>query len=238
VVDKARDPVLDSVWLAERRPASPQASPLSREAIVTAAVEALDADGLAALSMRKLATRLGVAPMSLYWHVPTKDAVLELAMDEVFGEVGVPDLDRAWTDEVRALMERLRQLFHRHPWLAQVQGRYPNLGPNAVGLAESLIGVLRGTGLSLVEASRAGNTVISFVVGFASSETRWAEEAASAARSDQAWLTRVVEGYRDRFPLFAEQFDTPELWVSDVQFAYGLDIVIAGVETRTGQLPK
>ena len=238
MVDKARDPVLDSVWLAERRPASAQPSPLSREAIVVAAVEALDADGLAALSMRKLATRLGVAPMSLYWHVPTKDAVLELAMDEVLGEVGSPDLDRAWTEEVRGLMERFRQLFHRHPWLGQVLGRYPNLGPNAVGLAESMIAVLRGTGLSLVEASRASNTVISFVVGFVTSEVRWAEETTSVPGPDQAWLARVVEGYRSRYPLFAEQFDVPELWVSDAQFDYGLDTVIAGVETRTGQLPE
>jgi len=235
VVDKARDPVLDSVWLAERRPATAQASPLSREAIVTAAVEALDADGLAALSMRKLATRLGVAPMSLYWHVPTKDAVLELAMDEVFGEVGSPDPDRAWTDGVRELMGQVRLLFHRHPWLPRVQGRYPNIGPNAVALAESMFTVLSGTGLPVVEVSRASSTVISFVVGFATSEVRWAEETSTAQQPDQAWVTRVVERYRERFPLFTAQFDLPELWEADAQFDYGLDCVIAGVETRTGQ---
>ncbi len=237
MADKPRDPVLDSVWLAERRPASAQASPLSREAIVAAAVEALDADGLAALSMRKIATRLGVAPMSLYWHVPTKDAVLELALDQVLGEVGAPDLDRAWTDEVRVLMGRFRLLFHRHPWLPEVQGRYPNIGPNAVGLAESMFTVLHGTGLSLVEASRAGSTVISYVVGFASAEVRWQEETSAAKTPDQQWVGALVERYRERFPLFTAQFDVPELWESDAQFEYGLNCVIAGVETRTGQLP-
>jgi AcrR family transcriptional regulator len=238
VADKPRDPVLDSVWLAERRPASAQASPLSREAIVRAAVEALDADGLAALSMRKLATRLAVAPMSLYWHVPTKDAVLELAMDAVFGEVGAPDLDRAWTDALRVLMGDVRLLFHRHPWLSQVQGRYPNIGPNAVGLVESVLTVLRGTGLSLVEASRAGGTVMSFVVGYATSEVRWAEEATAAKDSDQAWAESLAERYRERYPLFAAQLDEPELWAVDTQFGYGLDCVIAGIETRTGQPPR
>ncbi|WNV90515.1 TetR/AcrR family transcriptional regulator [Umezawaea sp. Da 62-37] len=238
MADKPRDPVLDSVWLAERRPSSAQGSPLSREAIVTAAVEALDADGLAALSMRRLATRLGVAPMSLYWHVPTKDAVLELALDETFGELGTPDLDRPWTEEMRLLMRQVRMLFHRHPWLPQVQGRYPNIGPNAVALTESVFTVLRGTGLSMVEASRAGSTVISFVVGFATSEVRWAEETTGTAQPDQAWVTAIVERYRDRFPLFAAQFDIPELWEADTRFDYGLDRVIAGVETRTGQPPR
>ncbi|MCS7481603.1 TetR/AcrR family transcriptional regulator [Umezawaea endophytica] len=235
MVDKARDPVFDSVWLAERKPSSAQASPLSREAIVTAAVEALDVDGLAALSMRKLATRLGVAPMSLYWHVPTKDAVLELAMDEVFGEIGAPDLDRAWTDEVRKLMGQVRLLFQRHPWLPQVLGSYPNIGPNAVALAESMITVLSGTGLPVVEVSRASSTVISFVVGFAASEVRWAEETTAPRRPDQEWTAALVERYRERFPLFTAQFDLPELWEADAQFDYGLDCVIAGVETRTGQ---
>ncbi|MET1075519.1 MAG: TetR/AcrR family transcriptional regulator [Umezawaea sp.] len=237
MADKTRDPMLDSVWLAERRPATPQASPLSREAIVAAAVEALDADGLAALSMRKLATRLGVAPMSLYWHVPTKDAVLELALDAVFGEVGEPHLDRAWTDAVRELMARLRQLFHRHRWLAQAQGRYPNIGPNAVALVESVLTVLHGTGLSKVEATRAGSTVVSFVVGFAMSEVRWAEEF-GATEPDQAWVSSLGDRYGERFPLFMTQFEAPELWEDDAQFDYGLDCVIAGIETRTGRPPR
>jgi AcrR family transcriptional regulator len=238
VADKPRDPVLDSVWLAERRPASAQASPLSREAIVRAAVEALDADGLAALSMRKLATRLAVAPMSLYWHVPTKDAVLELALDEVVGEVGAPDLDQAWTEALRALMGEFRQVFHRHPWLAHLQGRYPNLGPNAVALAESVFTVLRGAALAQVEASRAASTVVSFVVGYVTSEVRWAEQPSAVDRPDQEWVAVVAERYRERFPLFAGQFGLAELWDDEAQFGYGLDCVIAGVETRTGQPPR
>lgn len=238
MADKPRDPVLDSVWLTGRRPASAQASPLSREAIVAAAVEELDAHGLAALSMRKLATRLGVAPMSLYWHVPTKDAVLELALDEVLGEVGAPDLDRSWTDALRALMGEFRLVFHRHPWLSHLQGRYPNLGPNAVALAESVFTVLRGTELEQVEASRAAGTLLNFVVGFATSEVRWAEQPSDADQPDQAWVAVVVERYRERFPLFAGQFGLAELWDDEAQFDYGLDCVIAGIETRTGQPPR
>jgi AcrR family transcriptional regulator len=238
VADKPRDPVLDSVWLTERRPASGQASPLSREAIVAAAVEELDAHGLAALSMRKLATRLGVAPMSLYWHVPTKDAVLELALDEVLGEVGAPDLDRSWTSALRALMGEFRLVFHRHPWLSHLQGRYPNLGPNAVALSEAVLTALRGTALAQVEASRAAGAVLSFVVGFATSEVRWAEQPSAADQPDQPWVGALVERYRERFPLFAAQFDLPELWEVDAQFDYGLDCVIAGIETRTGQPPR
>lgn len=236
MADKARDPVLDSVWLAEPRPASAAHSPgLSRELIVRTAVEVLDEHGLAALSMRKLAAQLGVAPMSLYWHVPTKDALLELAMDEVYGELGAPDPDVPWTAAARELMVQVRAMFHRHRWFAQLQGRFPGIGPKSVAAVETMLTLLRGAGLSLVEASRASSALVSYVFGYAAAEVRWAEQTSAIAEPDQQWSRVVIERYAPRFPMFVEQLGEPELWSQDAQFDYGLDCVLAGIETRTGQ---
>ena len=77
---------LDSVWLRPTRERTGQPS-LSREQIVRAAIELLDAEGAAGLSMRRLGTKLGSGATSLYWHVANKDELLELAVDEVLGEI-------------------------------------------------------------------------------------------------------------------------------------------------------
>src|ERR687893_1971585 len=90
------DPFTSSVWTRPRRARGGQPA-LSREQIVRAAIEILDAEGAAGLSMRRLGTRLGSGATSLYWHVAHKDELLELAVDEVLGEVYVPEAgDTPW----------------------------------------------------------------------------------------------------------------------------------------------
>src|SRR5262249_47780549 len=80
-----------SIWLRPERPSRRSHSALSREQIVRAAIEVADAEGIEAVTMRRIATELGVGTMSLYWHVPTKDNLLELMRDALMGEVQMPD---------------------------------------------------------------------------------------------------------------------------------------------------
>ncbi|GAA2084966.1 TetR family transcriptional regulator ActII [Streptomyces albiaxialis] len=91
-----------AVWLREPRRASRTGPALSRERIVEAAVAALDGGGVAALSMRKLADALNVHATSLYWHVPHRDDLLDLALDAVFGEVTLPPAGEAHTEKAHA----------------------------------------------------------------------------------------------------------------------------------------
>src|SRR5690349_21612984 len=92
---------------------------LSTHRIAAAAVGIADADGLDAITMRRLAAELGVAPMAAYRHVSGKEDVLELMVDRVYGEVDIPD-GAGWRDTVRAFATGIRALVSRHPWLTRL----------------------------------------------------------------------------------------------------------------------
>ncbi|WP_199439375.1 TetR/AcrR family transcriptional regulator [Umezawaea beigongshangensis] len=242
MAEARHDPLLRSVWLAPPRSgAGNQPAGLSRDLVVSAAVEVLDGHGLGALSMRKLAAQLGVAPMSLYWHVPTKDALLELALDAVHGEVAPVPAGVPWRETVPALLAGTRALFRRHPWLAALQGRYPNIGPRALALTESLLAALRADGMSVAEAGRAASTLTSYAVGFVVAELKWFERVAvletHAQELKQEWVPRVVGLVEESFPHFADQLRDATLWSTDTQFDYGVACVVAGIASGTGRVP-
>ncbi|GAA5121104.1 TetR/AcrR family transcriptional regulator [Pseudonocardia adelaidensis] len=97
--------------------------------------------------MRRVAAELGVTVGALYWYVATKDELLELALDEVLGEARVPDdVPGEWRDALAAQAGRMRQVLLRHPWALPLLGRLPNIGPNAVELADAALGVATRAG--------------------------------------------------------------------------------------------
>lgn len=148
-------PVESSVWLTAR-PAAPARrrseapSGLDRERITAATVRLLDSEGLARFSMRRLAARLGVTAMSLYWYVDTKHDLLELALDSALGELALsagtaPD---GWPGRLRALARGYRRLLTDHPWVAPLTAAYPNIGPHARAFDTALRRLLDATGLA------------------------------------------------------------------------------------------
>ena len=95
---------------APDRPARRRRDPISKEAIVAAAIGLLDREGLAALSMRRLAEELGAGAASLYWHVGSKDGLLDLVLDEVIGEGKIPDPDpEHWQEQVKEMLRAARR---------------------------------------------------------------------------------------------------------------------------------
>ncbi len=225
---------MDSVWFSKPRPSSGQPLGLSREAIVRKALEVLDEHGMQKLSMRKLAAELGAAPMSLYWHVPTKDALIELCLDEIYGEFDLPDPDDDWETALRGMMHSLRHLALRHPWWIRIIGEYMSIGPNAVGMADSMLEPMRTAGLSAVEASQSVSTMSSFVIGFAVAEVNFNNR----GRLDIAPpdVARFADLYRERFPRYVEMMNEPALWSLDRQFEFGLDCVINGIKASVAAL--
>ncbi|MBF4163275.1 TetR/AcrR family transcriptional regulator [Nocardioides acrostichi] len=108
---------------------------LSREAIVDAAIDLADADGIAALSMRRLADALGVGAMSLYRHISDKDALLAAMSDEVGQRFPYPlDTSPAWRERIRIAVEVDWQIYRRHPWIVLAYAS-PRLGLGEMGLA-------------------------------------------------------------------------------------------------------
>ena len=139
---------------------------------MAAAIRLMDAEGFDALSMRRIAEELDTGAASLYWHVGSKDGLLDLVFDELIGEVKVPDPDPPrWREQVKDLARAQRAGTLRHPYVVRVSiGRIP-MGPNALVFSERTLAILRAGGLPPGLAVRASHLLISTVNGFTIDET-------------------------------------------------------------------
>jgi len=176
--------------------------------VVGTAIELADADGLAAVSMRKIAERLGRSAMALYTYVPGKAELLDLMLDTVYGEDVRPAADTGWRAAAEASARATWELYLRHPWVLQVAGGRPVLGPNELDAYESLLRIFDGLGLSATEVARSANALAGFVRGAAKavSDARAAEQA-TGLTDDEWWnarsplLDEMVGDWESRFPV-------------------------------------
>jgi AcrR family transcriptional regulator len=134
---------------------------------VDAAVAQADRDGLAALTMRALAEHLGIAPMSVYTYVPGRNELLTLMVDQVIGRTELPP----HAADVRARLSAVAEVqladYRRHPWLLDVSGVRPWLGPHASDRYEWQLGAVDGLGLDDVEMDQAVAVLVGFAAGIA-----------------------------------------------------------------------
>jgi AcrR family transcriptional regulator len=154
------------------RAAKRRRDPISRDAIVAAAIRLLDAEGLDALSMRRIADELGTGAASLYWHVGSKDGLLDLVFDQVIGELEVPDpVPGQWREQLKDVARAQRAISLRHPYVVRISiGRIP-MGPNALRYSERVLAILRAGGLPPRLAVQGSHLLISTVNGFTLDET-------------------------------------------------------------------
>jgi AcrR family transcriptional regulator len=210
----------DVLWLrdGQERP-SRRAEPLTQERIVAAAVTELDAHGAERLTMRRLAQRLGVTSTALYWHVSTKEDLLDLALDEVVGEVPLPAPGTGPRSAVRALLLDWRAALLAHPWSPSLLGR-PLLGPNVLARVEFLQAMLTRAGLSGIDLASATSLLSNVVIGAAMTDATWRrlDDPAVLARA-QAHITGLAALYPT---LNASGFVDRE-WTDDDLFRVGLD---------------
>ncbi|OEU95994.1 TetR/AcrR family transcriptional regulator [Streptomyces oceani] len=216
--------------------------------ITAAAVRLLDAEGLAKFSMRRLASELGVTAMSVYWYVDSKDALLELALDAVQGEVPLPDpADESanWRDQLRQLAYGYRALFVEHPWLCQMFGNHLNVGPQATAFAEASTSVMRRTGLPARLLSGALYGLFYFVFGFATVESNWDARCREAGLTTDEYYAIVRSRLADRpefegsLDLRAEAGESGSVAEArDWDFAVALDCILAGIEAQCALLPS
>ncbi|AXB45009.1 TetR/AcrR family transcriptional regulator [Amycolatopsis albispora] len=223
---------LDSIWLSERRAAPARQPGLTRAQIVGEAVAMLDAEGLPALSMRKLAARLDVAPMSLYWHVPTKDALLELALDAVSGEIELPPEDGDWVDRLRRIAHGLRDTVRAHPWIATLYGVMLNAGPEAMRVYDAFVGALEDSPLPREEIAPMAGVLNNFIYGFIVNEMKWrqrvAAHGASMAEFNADVAGKFAAAYGDRYPRINRYLGLGDAADPDDQFDYGLARILRG----------
>ncbi|MEU8516264.1 TetR/AcrR family transcriptional regulator C-terminal domain-containing protein [Kitasatospora sp. NPDC048722] len=212
---------------------------LSRERIVTTAVRVADEEGIAALSMRRIATDLGVATMSLYRHVPGKDELLRLMTDRVFGEEPLPDpLPAGWREALETVARVQWRIYRRHPWLAGTMSfTRPVLAPDAAVHTERTMAALAGLGLGVEEMAQASVTLAAFVCGLAVHFEREAQAVQDSGMSADEWMDRQDVEERDqlmadpeRFPMFDALNRGPEIDMSlDALFAFGVARMLDGI---------
>jgi AcrR family transcriptional regulator len=228
-------PAIPSVWVRESR----DEPALSRAAIVREAIAMLDADGVDALSMRKLGARLNAGATSLYRHVATKDELMELAVDEVVAEITVPPAAGAgWRAAVTETAWSFRATVLRHPWLASVLGQtgLAYLGPNLMSLTERLAALLTAAGFP--EPDRALEPVVSYVIGMSTTEAAWLTTVARSGRTEADFIAALMPAARqaaagyDHLTQSYAGLPADPVKVRDEKFGYGLDVVLDGLALR------
>ncbi|WP_433462088.1 TetR/AcrR family transcriptional regulator [Spirillospora sp. CA-128828] len=237
----AAKPPIPSVWARPR--AKKEQPALSRERIVAEAIRFLDEEGLEALSMRSLAVRLGTAATSLYRHVANKDELIELIVDELYGELRVPAPAGAadWREPLAGCAQSLRAMIIRHPWVAAVLGQVglAELGPNLIDQSERMLALFHAAGLPPGEAEQAMNGLLAYVIGMSISEAAYLSMLARSGRTEQEWaesLRPAAKQALDDHPRLREEFatrrDDDPARLRDVNFAYGLDRFLDGLQAR------
>ncbi|RYU12225.1 TetR/AcrR family transcriptional regulator [Nocardioides iriomotensis] len=162
---------------ARRSPAD--RAPLTREAVVEAAVAMADAEGLDRLSMRRLGERLGVEAMSLYHHVPNKTALLDAMVDQVFAEMAVPQGDD-WRAGLRERAVAQRAALRRHGWALAVMESRATPGYETIRHHDATLGFLRRTGFTVRATGHAYALLDAYVMGFLLQEQQLPFDDASA----------------------------------------------------------
>jgi AcrR family transcriptional regulator len=205
--------------------------PLSRERVLRGAIAVADAGGLTSLTMRSLAHRLHVKPMSLYHHVANKDEILDAITDAVFGEIELPRADADWRSAMRDRAISARRALGRHPWATSLMQSRTNPGPATLRHHDSVIGSLRRAGFSVAMAAHAFSLLDAYVYGFALQEASLPFDSETAPEVADA----IMAGFpSDAYPYLAE------LTIEHVlqrgydygdEFEIGLDLILNGLET-------
>ncbi len=217
-----------------------RAQPLTREAIVEAALGIVDKDGVDALSMRRVAQELDTGPSSLYAHVRNKEELLDLLFDRVIAELDLPAPDPArWQEQLKEFARQARALMGRHNDIAKVTfGRIP-MGPDAVRWTEWQLTLLRGAGLPDRVAAYAGDLFGLFIGAYVYED---AIGLASPTGEDlpPEQITAMIRDYwaslpPDRFPNTVELADVLMSGDPDERFEFFLDIIVAGLAAQADQ---
>lgn len=188
---------------------------LSVERIVAAAIELADAEGLGAVSMRKVGERLGASAMALYTYVPAKTELVDMMLDTALGELPTAyDREHGWRAAAEEWARAMWAFYQRHPWYLQVSVARPLLGPNELAGYEAQLTIFDGLALSGLEMGWVVGSMASFVVGAASAlaQARAAEQV--TGKSDGEW-------WSERSALLAEMadFDWAERYPTTVRLA-------------------
>ncbi|HET7237319.1 MAG TPA: TetR/AcrR family transcriptional regulator C-terminal domain-containing protein [Actinomycetota bacterium] len=211
--------------------------PLTRERIVETALRVMDAEGLEAVTMRRIGRELGVEAMSLYNHVEDKESILDGICELVMSEFEFPDPAEDWAESCRRAARAWRQLLKQHPDVMRLfaEARGPVRSVDSMRPTEFALRLLRASGLSDRDTAQAFHAFGGYIQGFVIMEmgsiAGGTDEAQLKVHEElAAALPEEFSTLRDVSPYFAE-------CGADEQFEFGLDLLIRGVLERVRAQP-
>ncbi|MFC4113754.1 TetR/AcrR family transcriptional regulator C-terminal domain-containing protein [Nonomuraea zeae] len=215
---------------------------LSQDLIVETGLRILDAEGLEALSMRRVAQELGTGPASLYAHVANKDELLELIYDRVLGEIELPEPDPSrWKEQLRAYGLEVHRVLGAHADIARAALANIPSGPNSLRVGEFLFGLLIDAGMTPRQASLSMDRFSLYVVGDAyEGSLHYARMRAAGYETKEeyfeAFVGQISSYYRalpqEKFPHLAGFVDDLIADDGEGRFHYGLELLLDGMEAR------
>jgi AcrR family transcriptional regulator len=211
-------------------------TPLTREAIVDAALEVLDRDGMDGLSMRRVAESLDTGPASLYWHVRNKEELLQLLFERLTADLSLPVPDPArWAEQLCDLALAMREQAHAHRDAARLAlGRVPS-GPAFARTAEWMFELLSPLGVPDRVIGLMGDTASLFVAAFAFEESMGVASPTGEPLGEAA-VAGMFKDYleslpEDRFPHLVRAAGALFEPGREERFAFGLDLLLRGLAT-------
>ncbi len=216
---------LELLWRVKREPTRGPKPSLAVEQIIDAAIQIADVDGLAAVTMRRIAERLGVGAMSLYTYVPGKAELLDVMLDQVYGETRAADDGiGGWRARLESHARQDWELYQRHPWVLEVSQTRSILGPNEIALYESALQAIAGQGLRGRDMMSVVSLIASYVRGAAQLAVDAARVSEQTGISDEEW-------WAAREPVLDKYFDPARYpTLSRVDLEGGFDPVGSGSE--------
>lgn len=204
---------------------------LTRERVLETAVSLADRIGIEDLTIRRLAAELDVKPMTLYHHVPGKEAILDGVADLVFAEIDDPPEDLPWKDALRHRCVSARHVLRRHPWATPLLESRTSPGPATLHHHDAVLGCLRRGGLSWQLTAHAYAILDAFVYGFALQEASLpSSEGADLAELADQMVAAFPPGMYPHFLGFTTQHVLRPGYSFGVSFDVGLDLLLDGLE--------
>lgn len=206
-------------------------APLSLDLIVRTAVDVADEGGVASITMRGLAARLGVQAMSLYHHVASKDALLDAMVDHVFAQIELPVDGSDWRTALRRRSASARDALRRHPWAVGLMDSRANPGPATLRHHDAVVGRFRRAGFSVPFTAHAVSVLDSYVYGFVLQEASLPFDGPDAAQEvASAIQASMPEGAYPHLAELARLHVLQPGYAFADEFEIGLDLVLDGLE--------
>lgn len=205
-------------------------TPLTRDRVFTSAVALADEGGIGALTIRALATDLGVKPMAIYHHVANKEEILDGIVDAVFGEIELPEPGAEWRDEMRRRAASARVVLARHTWAIGLMETRTNPGPATLRHHNAVIATLREAGFSIEMTAHAFAVLDAFIYGFALQESTLPMDGPeNVAEIAGPMIERMSADDYPHLTEFAVQHIMKPGYDFGEEFTFGLELIIAGL---------